>query len=194
MKYFFLAENWTTARVWEFGGLWDELAWKRKPYVQKQELYIRENGENLWLYKAEDAIIMIEVKPKSLTHPTIGQVVLKRLLSAKQVIDRLCQEDSFLPTPPHQHDELQSSAIVVADDYVRDDDETRNDDIQPLNSEPKHRNDVAKSDGKIYSDAPRQIVRLMQQLTPFRRVPRSETESRFSVMDRLRLLTIGKMH
>ncbi|MEO0769513.1 MAG: hypothetical protein AAFY72_08775 [Cyanobacteria bacterium J06649_4] len=103
MKYFFLAESWTTGRVWEFGGLWNELDWKRKPYLQRQSLYIQENGENLWLYKTEEAIIMVEVKPKLASNNTIGQVVLKRLLTAEQVIERLCQEDSFLPSPLQHH-------------------------------------------------------------------------------------------
>ena len=97
MKYFFLSDSWTTARVWEFGGLWNELAWNRQPHVKKQSLYIRENGENLWLYQAEDAILMVEVKPKAIAHPTIGQVVLKRLLSAEQTIERLCEEEVFHP-------------------------------------------------------------------------------------------------
>ncbi|EDX86871.1 hypothetical protein S7335_4578 [Synechococcus sp. PCC 7335] len=95
MKYFFLSENWTTGRVWEFGGLWNELAWKRKPYVSRQSLYIQEDGDNLRLYQVEESILMIEVKPKEATAPAIGQVVLKRLLTAEQVIDRLCQEKVF---------------------------------------------------------------------------------------------------
>lgn len=99
MKYFFLAENWTTGRVWEFGGLWDERTHKRGPHLSKQPLYIQENGENLWLYQAEEAILMIEVMPEDQAHPTIGQVVLKRLLSAEQVIERLCHETVFHPEP-----------------------------------------------------------------------------------------------
>ncbi len=42
---------------------------------------------------------MLEVKPKADVHPaeaTIGQVVLKRLLTADQVIERLCKESSGL--------------------------------------------------------------------------------------------------
>jgi len=102
VKYFFLAESWTTGRIWEFGGLWDESAWKRKPYLSRQPLYIQEDNENLWLYKAEDAILMIEVMPKEAHHSTIGQVVLKRLLSAEQVIERLCEETVFHPVPDVQ--------------------------------------------------------------------------------------------
>ena len=93
MKYFFLSDSWTTGRVWEFGGLWNELAWHREPHLQQQSLCIQENGETLHLYEAEDPILMIEVMPKDLAQPTIGQVRLKRLLSAEQVIERLCQEE-----------------------------------------------------------------------------------------------------
>lgn len=104
MKYFFLSDNWTTGRVWEFGGEWNVQAHRRQPNLQKQSLCIQENGETLWLFQAEDAILMLEVKPKAdasrtdatrAANPTIGQVVLKRLLTADQVIERLCQEDSF---------------------------------------------------------------------------------------------------
>ena len=97
LKYFFLSENWTTGRVWEFGGLWNELAWNRKPYLQRQTLYIQENGENLWLYQAEDAVLMVEVMPQSTDRSAIGQVVLKRLLTPEQVIERLCREAVFHP-------------------------------------------------------------------------------------------------
>jgi hypothetical protein len=95
VKYFFLSESWTTGRVWEFGGLWDEISWKRKPYISRQSLYIQENGENLRLYQVEESILMVEVKPKATHVPAIGQVVLKRLLTAEQVIDRLCKEKVF---------------------------------------------------------------------------------------------------
>ncbi|MEL7493211.1 MAG: hypothetical protein AAGJ95_04535, partial [Cyanobacteria bacterium J06554_11] len=107
MKYFFLSESWTTGRIWEFGGLWNELAWNRGPYVERQPLYIQENGDNLWLYKAEEAILMIEVKPRAIADPTIGQVVLKRLLSAEQVVERLCKEEVF--HPPAHYSEPQDS-------------------------------------------------------------------------------------
>ncbi len=95
MKYFFLSDSWTTGRVWEFGGLWNELAWHREPYLQQQSLCIKENDETLHLYAAEDAILMVEVMPKALNQPTIGQVRLKRLLSAEQAIERLCQEEQI---------------------------------------------------------------------------------------------------
>ncbi|MEM9162022.1 MAG: hypothetical protein AAGC54_03000 [Cyanobacteria bacterium P01_F01_bin.4] len=90
MKYFFLSDGWTTGRVWEFGGLWNEAAWQRKPDIQRLELCIQENTEKLWLYQVEDDVLMIEVKPEGLVHQPIGQVVLKRLISADQVIKKLC--------------------------------------------------------------------------------------------------------
>ena len=102
MKYFFLSDTWTTGRVWEFGGLWDERAKRRQPHLQKLAICIQENDETLSLFQTEDAVLMLEVVPKATvletsaanpaTNPTIGQVVLKRLLSADQVIERLCQE------------------------------------------------------------------------------------------------------
>ncbi len=98
MKYFFLSDTWTTGRVWEFGGLWDERAKRRQPHLQKLAICIQENDETLSLFQTEDAVLMLEVVPKTTVHetsaanPTIGQVVLKRLLSADQVIERLCQE------------------------------------------------------------------------------------------------------
>ena len=81
--------------MWEFGGLWNDIAWNRDPFLEKQSLCIQENGENLWLYKVEDAVLMVEVMPRAVADPTIGQVVLKRLLTADQVIARLCEEGGF---------------------------------------------------------------------------------------------------
>ena len=95
VKYFFLSDSWITGRVWEFGGLWNESAWHRLPYLQQQSLCIQENGETLRLYQVEEAVLMVEVVPKAATHSMIGQVVLKRLLSAEQVIERLCQEETI---------------------------------------------------------------------------------------------------
>ncbi|HIK54713.1 MAG TPA: hypothetical protein IGS37_06090 [Synechococcales cyanobacterium M55_K2018_004] len=95
MKYFFLTDGWTIGRVWEFGGLWDEFAWRRKPDIERLNLCIQERGERKWLYRVEDAVLMVEVKPTeaALQHspPTpIGQVVLKRLIDADQAIAFLC--------------------------------------------------------------------------------------------------------
>ncbi len=93
MKYFFLSEGWTTGRIWEFGGLWDEFAWQRRPHIQQMTLSIVENGETLWLYQVEDAVLMVEVRPVTESAKAIGQVVLKRLMSAEQVLERLCSAD-----------------------------------------------------------------------------------------------------
>jgi len=93
VKYFFLSDGWTTDRVWEFGGLWNEAAWQRKPHIQKLDLLIKEQSEKLWLFQVEDDVLMIEVKPESTTDQPIGQVVLKRLITAEQVINKLCQAE-----------------------------------------------------------------------------------------------------
>lgn len=99
MKYFFLSDGWTIGRVWELGGLWNETAWRRKPEIQRMTLCIWEQGEKLWLYRAEDAVLMVEVQPinQNQVNPaakSIGQVVLKRLMSADQAIDLLCTAQS----------------------------------------------------------------------------------------------------
>jgi len=94
VKYFFLSDGWTIGRVWELGGLWNENAWRRKPQIQQMDLCIWENGEKLWLYRVESAVLMLEVKPGAeivaASTKTIGQVVLKRLITADQAIDLLC--------------------------------------------------------------------------------------------------------
>lgn len=91
MKYFFLTEGWQIGRVWEPQGLWDEQAWRRSPVITRTCLYILEGEEKLWLYQVEEMVLMVEVKP---SHPdpasTIGQVVLKRLMSAEDVLTYLC--------------------------------------------------------------------------------------------------------
>ncbi|MEM6717006.1 MAG: hypothetical protein AAF827_05015 [Cyanobacteria bacterium P01_D01_bin.6] len=104
MKYFFLSEGWTTGRIWEFGGLWDEFAWQRKPQIKKMALSIVENGETLWLYQVEEAVLMVEVRPVIESTHAIGQVVLKRLISAEQVLDRLCTVDSVAMAPGDRTD------------------------------------------------------------------------------------------
>lgn len=95
VKYFFLSDGWIIGRVWELGGLWNESGWRRKPEIQQMDLCIWENGEKMWLYRVEDAVLMVEVKPGEGIHAeaatkNIGQVVLKRLITADQVLDRLC--------------------------------------------------------------------------------------------------------
>ncbi|MEH2347897.1 MAG: hypothetical protein V7K55_07820 [Nostoc sp.] len=91
MKYFFLSEGWTVARVWASDGLWQVTAWRRQPDIQRMNICLVEENELLWLYRVEEAILTVEVKPTiSVTAgTTIGQVVLKRLMSAEQVIERL---------------------------------------------------------------------------------------------------------
>jgi len=93
MKYFFLSDGWMVGRVWEFGGLWNEVAWRRKPEIIRLSVSIEEKGETLWLYRVEEAVLMVEVKPKpeaTDAPAAIGQVVLKRLITADQAIDILC--------------------------------------------------------------------------------------------------------
>jgi hypothetical protein len=84
-------------RVWEMGGLWDETAWRRRPQIKQLNLCIWEHGEKLWLYQVEDAVLMVEVKPgltaQAAPTSTIGQVVLKRLITGDQAIDLLCANE-----------------------------------------------------------------------------------------------------
>jgi hypothetical protein len=96
VKYFFLSDGWTVGRVWEFGGLWNEGIWRRKPDIQRLEIYILEQGEKLLLYRVEDAVLMVEVMPTAPTDESprnIGQVVLKRLISGDEAIDLLNKRD-----------------------------------------------------------------------------------------------------
>jgi hypothetical protein len=91
VKYFFLSDGWSVGRVWELGGLWNETAWRRKPQIDRLNISIWENGEKLWLYRVEDEILMVEVKPTAIVESSsIGQVVLKRLITADQAIDLIC--------------------------------------------------------------------------------------------------------
>lgn len=102
MKYFFLSEGWTVGRIWEFGGIWNENAWRRKPQIQRLNVCIVEQEENLWLYQVEDAVLMLEVTPpvNSVAASTIGQVVLKRLIVAEQAIDRLATAETIFKQAP----------------------------------------------------------------------------------------------
>jgi hypothetical protein len=100
VKYFFLSDGWSVGRVWEFGGLWNEASWRRKPEIQQTSLCMWENGEKLWLYRVEDAVLMVEVKPtgEAPDNPatrSIGQVVLKRLITADQALDLLSKADTL---------------------------------------------------------------------------------------------------
>lgn len=93
MKYFFLTDGWIVCRVWASDGLWSEIAWRRRPDIHRLNVCLVEANEKLWLYRVEDAVLTVEVKPsESLANSSaqiIGQVVLKRLMSAEQVIERL---------------------------------------------------------------------------------------------------------
>jgi hypothetical protein len=94
VKYFFLTEGWTVARVWGVGGLWNALAWRREPKIEKMNLTMIDQGEKMWLYRVEDAVLMLEVKPLPeliSRESSIGQVLIKRLMNSEQVIDRLCK-------------------------------------------------------------------------------------------------------
>jgi hypothetical protein len=92
MKYFFLTEGWVTGRVWSTEGLWTAAQWRRKPHIEALPIAIEENGDRLRLYRVEPMVLMVEVRPSMANSPTtIGQVVLKRLISADQVLDRLGQ-------------------------------------------------------------------------------------------------------
>ena len=100
MKYFFLSDGWTVGRIWEFGGLWDENVWRRKPQIKRLDLSIIEKNEKLWLYEVEEAVLMVEVMPdvnlKAQSTSNIGQVVLKRLISAEQAINRLANSEAVI--------------------------------------------------------------------------------------------------
>jgi hypothetical protein len=94
MKYFFLSEGWTIGRVWALGGLWQVNAWRRQPDIQRINICLLENNEVFWLYRVEEEIMTLEVKPmpelqKEPINRGIGQVVIKRLMTAEQVLERL---------------------------------------------------------------------------------------------------------
>ncbi len=55
---------------------------------------------------------MVEVLPKAATQSTIGQVVLKRLLTAEQVIEKLCQEETIFQAPEHPTEVSDRSSLV----------------------------------------------------------------------------------
>ena len=103
MKYFFLTDGWTVGRVWGVGGLWDETARRRPPDIQRLNLCLFDQNEKLWLYRVEDAVLMLEVKPQipisGNSATNIGQVVLTRLITAEQVIERLCSASVECLTP-----------------------------------------------------------------------------------------------
>ncbi|WP_044291079.1 hypothetical protein [Rivularia sp. PCC 7116] len=94
MKYFFLSDGWKVGRVWAFDGLWQVSAWRRHPEIERLNLCLVEENQVMWLYQVEEAIVTVEVQPalsasREMPPQNIGQVVLKRLISAEQVIERL---------------------------------------------------------------------------------------------------------
>ena len=94
MKYFFLSEGWTVGRVWAADGLWQITAWRRPPEIKQLDICLVEKNEVLWLYQVETSVLMVEVKPMLgtpvlVSNQTIGQVILRRLMSAEQVIEHL---------------------------------------------------------------------------------------------------------
>jgi hypothetical protein len=93
MKYFFLSQGWQIRRVWEPSGLWNERAWRRKPQISKMGIFLVDRIEKMALYKAEDAVQMVEVVPEegadSKNEAAIAQVRIKRLISAEQALERI---------------------------------------------------------------------------------------------------------
>lgn len=89
VKYFFLTNGWTIGRVWASDGLWNEVAWRRKPDIERLNLQLVTLNETLWLYRVEEVVLTIEVKPEYPAPNAISSVVLKRLITAPQVIERL---------------------------------------------------------------------------------------------------------
>jgi hypothetical protein len=98
MKYFFLSDGWSVGRVWAESGLWQEAAWRRAPDIQRLNVCLTEN-EVFWLYRVEDAVLTVEVKlipSENVAFDTkvIGQVVLKRLIAAEKVIEKLSKSEA----------------------------------------------------------------------------------------------------
>jgi hypothetical protein len=92
MKYFFLTEGWGHQRIWSNSGIWNEIVWRRKPYIKALNIGIVENDEILWLHEVEDAVLMVEVIPlteMAQQKSSFKQVVLKRLINCEQVIQTL---------------------------------------------------------------------------------------------------------
>ena len=94
VKYFFLSDGWKVGRVWGVGGEWTAAGWRRQPDIQQLKLSLFDRNEKMWLYRVEDAVLMVEVKPCAPPDPTdpaknIGSVTLTRLIDAEQVLERL---------------------------------------------------------------------------------------------------------
>ncbi len=94
MKYFFLSDGWKVGRVWGVGGEWTVAGWRRQPDIQQLNLCLSDRNEKMWLYRVEDAVLMVEVQPGTPLDPAdpgknIGSVTLTRLIDAEQVLERL---------------------------------------------------------------------------------------------------------
>nr|WP_228055972.1 hypothetical protein [Microcoleus sp. LEGE 07076] len=95
VKYFFLSDGWKVGRVWGVGGEWNHSAWRRQPDIQQLNLCLCDSrNEKMWLYRVEDAVLMVEVQPGPTVDRTdpaknIGNVTLTRLIDAEQVLERL---------------------------------------------------------------------------------------------------------
>ena len=58
------------------------------------DICLVDKNETFWLYRVEEAILTVEVKPTPSAQvdsaaKSIGQVVLKRLMGSEQVLERL---------------------------------------------------------------------------------------------------------
>ena len=106
MKYFFLSEGWFVERVWELGGLWNAASRRRQPQIELLPLSILEQGERLQLYRVEPDVLMVEVKPGLTVQApgSVGQVVLKRLITADQAIDLLAKSSDHCLIPGDDDD------------------------------------------------------------------------------------------
>jgi hypothetical protein len=105
VKYFFLTEGWTVGRIWGVNGLWNEIAWRRKPDIQRLSICLVEKQEVMWLYRVEDEVMMVEVKPleEAEEERPFAQVVLKRLMDADQVLERLSTVAAICQMPSAQN-------------------------------------------------------------------------------------------
>ncbi len=100
MKYFFLSQGWRVRRVWDVSGLWNEMAWRRRPIIITVGVYLVDDREEMVLYKVEESIQAVEAIPEvSNNHDrilsndgskvAISQVRISRLLSAEQALERI---------------------------------------------------------------------------------------------------------
>ena len=116
-----------TGRVWELGGEWDELGRRRRPLIEKLTISIQENNETLWLFQVEEAVLMLEVMPKNLSPSACkfdrppsrrSGCPKKRLLTADQAIERLCQHQATraaAETPSATEDDPEAHLKALSD-------------------------------------------------------------------------------